>query len=74
VISYGKRVGNDQFVLADVANPTARQEITFESLPLSGNRVAVPVGSCLQWHGYGGVSLYLRSTSRSRPTKVELVR
>jgi hypothetical protein len=74
VISYGKRVGNDQFVLADVAYPTARQEITFESLPLSGNRVAVPVGSCLQWHGYGGVSLYLRSTSRSRPTKVELVR
>jgi hypothetical protein len=28
--------------------------ITFNSLPRAGSTITVPVGSCLQWHGYAG--------------------
>jgi hypothetical protein len=51
-ISSRTDFGTGTFQLAPQLNPAAANTIDFGSSPRVGNHMFVPVGSCLQWHGY----------------------
>jgi hypothetical protein len=53
------QIGTSTLTLADAAGAPAGAEIVAGVLPIAGARLAVRVGSCLQWHGYRGHKLYL---------------
>jgi hypothetical protein len=54
-------LGKTSFELSDSRRvPLDRDHrIVWESLPVAGDQMRVRVGSCLQWHGYQGSTLYL---------------
>jgi hypothetical protein len=54
-------LGTAYFELSDSRRvPQARdRRIVWTSLPVAGDEMQVRVGSCLQWHGYQGPTLYL---------------
>ncbi len=41
--------------------------ITANTLPLTGRRLSVRVGACLQWHGYTGKTLYVQEPVNGTP-------
>ena len=42
-------------------------DITAHTLPLSGRRLPVRVGACLQWHGYTHKTLYVQEPANGSP-------
>jgi hypothetical protein len=63
------------FSLSD-ADPPAddRREIRFRTARGAPRPLEVPVGSCLQWHGYEASTLYLRQQGGAPVRRVRLVR
>ncbi len=56
------------------SRPAAGREIAFQTLARSPDRYVVPVGSCAQWHGYGGSPLYLAVSPDQDISGVRLIR
>jgi hypothetical protein len=54
--------------------PSTGREISFQTLPRSPHRSAVPVASCAQWHAYGGRGLYITHNSPQDISGVRLIR
>lgn len=69
-------IGTSQLTLSDGdVRPTSMQAgttITAGALPITGSRLPVRVGSCLQWHGYRGHTLYLAQTGGAPITSLTL--
>ena len=65
LVTFGAsgRIGAGDLTLSDINDLSAGVQpggnITAGTLPVTGSRLAVRVGSCLQWHGYHGRTLYL---------------
>lgn len=57
-VTTGGSPGRHPFSLSNAVGDPAH-EITWWSLPQSGHRISVQVGSCLQWHGFGDSPLNL---------------
>lgn len=68
------RIGYSSLELSNVpgGNPPPGAAITASALPVTGSRLPVRVGSCLQWHGYRGHSLYLVQQGGSPITSLTL--
>jgi hypothetical protein len=49
----------DVLLTDDLTGSGGNRSIQFRTLPVGGESVSVRVGSCLQWHGFGGDQLYL---------------
>lgn len=71
-ISSSSALGTATFNLGDIPEDVGR-DIAFSSLPQAGNRLTVPVGSCLAWHGYSG-TLQLIESGTSVVSQVRLGR
>ena len=54
--------------------PSMGREITFQTLDDSPGRYIVPVGSCAQWHGYGGRRLFINHDTPQDISAVRLIR
>jgi hypothetical protein len=54
--------------------PSMGREITFQTLDGSPGRYIVPVGSCAQWHGYGGRRLFINHDTPQDISAVRLIR
>ena len=64
-------IGFSQMTLTDRAEATGgaygdNRRVLFTSLPSAGDDLSVRVGSCLQWHGFEGRTLYL-TQDKGRP-------
>jgi hypothetical protein len=70
------QIGNSRLTLSNVnalsANMPAGAAITAGTLPVTGSRLAVRVGSCLQWHAYHGRILYLSQRGGAPITSLTL--
>ena len=56
------------------SRPSAEREILFQTLADSPRDYVVPVGSCAQWHGFRGKTLYLNTLKPQDITAVRLIR
>jgi hypothetical protein len=69
-------IGLATLALSDVddvfQSPPTSGDIVAGALPVTGSRLAVRVGSCLQWHGYTGHTLYLSQTGGAPITSLTL--
>ena len=77
LVTFGaaEPIGTSQLTLSDGdALPTSTQgaDITAGTLPVTHSRLPVRVGSCLQWHGYRGHTLYLAQTGGAPITSLTL--
>ena len=81
IFTAPKQIGNSEMTISGVPNsvagsavvgPAVNSAITFSALPVTGSRLNVRVGSCLQWHGYSGRTLYLAQTGGTPVTSVTL--
>ncbi len=62
-------LGDAELELTDAPSALANRErrILVGTLPLAGDSIRVRVGSCLQWHGYTGDTLYLTQRDVDHP-------
>jgi hypothetical protein len=72
--TFGARreIGTSTLTLSDMASAPSTAEITAGVLPVTGSRLAVRVGSCLQWHGYRGRTLYFEQQGGAPITSLTL--
>lgn len=62
--------GTIRLALSDTPNfrtTTGSPSITANTLPLTGRRLPVRVGACLQWHGYTHRTLYVQEPATGSP-------
>jgi hypothetical protein len=78
-----KPIGNSDMTVSGLANsvaspavvgPAVSSLVTFSSLPVTGPRLNVRVGACLQWHGYADRTLYLAQSGGTPVTSITLAR
>jgi hypothetical protein len=68
-------IGTSQFGISDlpgVSTAPSNTQITAWALPVTGSRLSVRVGSCLQWHGYRRHQLYVAQQGGAPITSVTL--
>ena len=77
--SANGEIGNAHLVLtdqsplpSDAGVVNGYHDISATSLPLTGSSMSVRVGSCLQWHGYSGTTLYLLQDAGRPVTQLRL--
>lgn len=74
-LASDRSIGTSQLGISDLPNVStapSNTEITAGALPVTGRRLAVRVGSCLQWHGYRGHRLYIAQQGGAPITSVTL--
>jgi hypothetical protein len=74
-IGANRSIGTSQLAISDlpgVSTTPSNSEITAGTLPVTGSRIAVRVGSCLQWHGYRGRDLYVAQQGGAAITSMTL--
>jgi hypothetical protein len=78
-----KQIGNSDMTISGLASsvaspaavgPAVSPAIAFSSLPVTGSRLNVRVGACLQWHGYADRTLYVAQTGGTPVTSITLAR
>jgi hypothetical protein len=72
VIAAHGALGDARFVLADIPGDMGR-EITFSSLSRAGDALTLPVGSCLEWHGYSGTLKLIEVGGAARVDSIDLL-
>ncbi len=73
VIDTARPFGANTFTIADRVPSDQGHQIGFQTLPRIGAEVAVRVGSCLAWHGYGTDGLTINSSQAFSPTRAYLL-
>ena len=71
-----QNIGDSQLTLSQDDGPDLNvpggTDILANTLPVTGSKIAVRVGSCLTWHGYAGRTLYVGQMGGNPITKLEL--
>jgi hypothetical protein len=67
-----RQIGTSTLTLSDAASAPSTAEIAAGVLPVTGSRLAVRVGSCLQWHGYRRHTLYVEEQGGAPITSLTL--
>jgi hypothetical protein len=68
---HGASIGpSDVWLADDLSNRTHR--ITAHALRRAGSNIAIRVGSCPQWHGYVGQTLYISQSGGTPIARLEL--
>jgi hypothetical protein len=60
--------------ITDLSEPGNTHDITFKTLPRTGNRLYVRVGSCIQWHGYSPGALTVLTSQDASGLSARLLR
>ena len=68
----GGPLGPSDITISDVPGGSADQDIDAHALPPSRATLGVPVGSCLQWHGYRSHTLYVSQTTGAPIERLQL--